>query len=104
LRNPLAVMNNSVYFLKTKLATAFGEAGLDPKLDKHLHILESEIVKSNVIIRDVLDFARNRAISAAPQKMDELVEQAIERIQFPPNVSLNKKLGLNGTEVMVDED
>jgi len=104
LRNPLAVMNNSVYFLKTKLAAAAGEAGLDPKLDKHIHILESEIVKSNMIIRDVLDFARNRALNATAQKMDELVEKAIERIQFPPNVSLQKSLGLNGSEVVVDED
>ena len=104
LRNPLAVMNNSVYFLKTKLATAAGAAGMDPKLDKHLHILESEIIKSNAIIRDVLDFSRNRALNASPQKMDELVEKSIERIQVPPNVTLNKALGLNGTEAMVDED
>src|SRR6185436_9249728 len=58
LRNPLAVMNNSVYFLKTKLMAAAGAAGLDSKLDKHIRILESEIIKSNMIIRDVLDFAR----------------------------------------------
>jgi signal transduction histidine kinase len=104
LRNPLAVMNNSVYYLKTKLVNAAGAEGLDPKLDKHIHILESEIVKSNAIIRDVLDFARNRALNASPQKMDELVEKSIERIQVPPSVSLNKQLGLNGTEAMVDED
>ena len=37
------------------------------------------------------------ALTASPHKVDELVEKAIERIQLPPNVSLNKKLGLNGT-------
>lgn len=104
LRNPLAVMNNSIYFLKTKLLAAAGEAGLDAKLDKHLHILEGEIVKSNTIIRDILDFARNRALNAAPHKIDELVEKAIERIQIPSTVTLQKNLGLNGTEAMVDED
>src|SRR5438552_13696942 len=104
LRNPLAVMNNSIYFLKTKLLAAAGEAGLDVKLAKHLQILEGEVVKSNTIIRDILDFARNRPLNAAPQKMDELVEKAIERIQFPPNVTLNKSLGLNGTEALVDAD
>lgn len=104
LRNPLAVMNNSVYFLKTKLNAAGGSNGTDPKLQKHLQILETEIVKSNAIIRDVLDFARNRALHASAQRMDELVEKAIERIQFPPNVTLQKRLGLNGTEVVVDED
>ena len=104
LRNPLAVMNNSVYFLKTKLVGAAGKTGLDPKLDKHLHILETEIVKSNAIIRDVLDFSRNRALNASLHNMDELAEKAIERIQFPAGVALQKSLGLNGTRVMVDED
>src|SRR5581483_7633180 len=66
LRNPLAVMNNSVYFLKTKLLPA----AQDPKIEKHLTILEGEIGKSNTIIRDVLDFARNRPLNALPQKID----------------------------------
>jgi len=104
LRNPLAVMNNSVYFIKTKLGAAAGEAGLDSKIDKHIHILENEIIKSNAIIRDVLDFARNRALNAAPRKIDELVEKALERIQFPPDVVPAKKLTLGDLEVPVDED
>jgi signal transduction histidine kinase len=103
LRNPLAVMNNSVYFLKTKLAGT-GKGGIDPKIEKHLNIVEGEIVKSNTIIRDVLDFVRNRAINASPHKLDELVAQAIERIQIPTGVSLSKALTLGPTEVMVDED
>src|SRR5205823_3191399 len=53
---------------------------------------------------DVLDFARNRALNAAPHKMDELLEKAIERIQVPAGVALNKQLRLNGTEVMLDDD
>ncbi len=104
LRNPLAVMNNSVYFLKTKLLAAAGEAGLDNKMEKHIRILESEIVKSNMIIRDILDFARNRALNTSTQKVDELVEKAIERIQLPPHVTVKKALGLPGGEAVLDED
>ncbi len=103
LRNPLAVMNNSVYFLKSKLTTAAAGA-LDPKLEKHLQIIEGEIAKSNTIIRDILDFARNRALSAASHKMDEMVEKAIERIQIPTGVSLVKQLTLADLEVVFDED
>jgi signal transduction histidine kinase len=99
LRNPLAVMNNAVYLLKTKLAQE-----TDPKISKHLNIIESEIVKSNAIIRDVLDFSRNRALNLSAQKLDELVEKAIERIQFPPNVGLKKDLQLGDTQVPLDED
>ncbi len=125
LRNPLAVMNNSVYFIKTKLAgllnqsqPEFGllsppfpnrdETGLGDdgriKVQKHLGIIESEIIKSNAIIRDVLDFSRNRALNAAPRKIDELLEKAIERIQIPADVALDKQLTLPEVEVPVDED
>ncbi len=104
LRNPLAVMNNSVYFLKTKLSAAAGETGLEEKIVKHFKILETEIVKSNMIIRDVLDFARNRPLNAAPHKVDELLEKAIERIQIPVDVELKKELRLGDLEVVLDED
>jgi signal transduction histidine kinase len=99
LRNPLAVMNNAVYLLKTKLAQE-----TDPKVAKHLNIIEGEIVKSNAIIRDVLDFSRNRALTLTPQTLDELVEKAIERIQMPANVSLKKDLQLGNLQVPLDED
>jgi signal transduction histidine kinase len=99
LRNPLAVMNNAVYLLKAKLAQT-----TDPKISKHLNIIETEIGKSNNIIRDVLDFSRNRALHLSPQKVDEMVEKALERIQFPPNVGLKKDLQLGETQVPLDED
>jgi len=104
LRNPLAVMNNSVYFIKTKLMAAAGEAGLDPKIEKYLKMIESEITKSNTIIRDILDFSRNRALITKMVMFDELVTQAIERITFPPGVGLKKELQLGTTEIPVDED
>jgi signal transduction histidine kinase len=106
LRNPLAVMNNSIYFLKTKLVALLNPADTDqdPKIQKHLNIIESEIAKSNTIIRDVLDFSRQRALKLTPQKVDELVAKAIERIQFPPNVGHKQDLQLGGIEVPLDED
>jgi signal transduction histidine kinase len=105
LRNPLAVMNNSIYYLKTKLQAALSETSeLDPKVEKHIKIIESEIVKSNAIIRDVLDFSRNRALNAAPYRMDELVEKALERIQMPQEIALSKELTLGAIETLVDED
>lgn len=114
LRNPLAVMNNSVYLLKGKLlkttagsdptSSKGSDPAVDPKIEKHLNVIESEIVKSNAIIRDVLDFARNRALNAVPKKIDELVSHAIERIQIPAEVKLAKNLTLGDMEVPVDED
>jgi HAMP domain-containing protein len=44
IRNPLAVMNNSIYFIKTKLGT-----NVEPKIAKHMSIIESEIRQANGI-------------------------------------------------------
>ena len=57
-----------------------------------------------MIIRDILDFTRNRALNLAPHNVDEMVEKAIERIQFPANVLLSKDLQLGAVEVPLDED
>src|SRR5262249_10099383 len=46
----------------------------------------------------------NRALNLSTQKIDELVEKAIERIQLPSGVALFKDLGLAGVQVPVDED
>lgn len=115
LRNPLAVMNNSVYYIKTRLAelltpgagasvAAATAPEVPAKVAKHLSILETEIDKSNKIIRDILDFARSRPLNTQPLRVDELVSQAIERIQIPTDVQVEKQLGLNGTEALLDED
>jgi signal transduction histidine kinase len=63
LRNPLAVMNNSAYFLKAKLG-----AGADPKVEKHLGILASEIARADGMIAEML--AYSRPVEAKPAEAD----------------------------------
>jgi len=47
LRNPLAIISNSLYFIRTKLGA--GGAELDPKVAKHMGIIESEVKHSNEV-------------------------------------------------------
>ncbi|HEX9023989.1 MAG TPA: histidine kinase dimerization/phospho-acceptor domain-containing protein, partial [Geobacteraceae bacterium] len=54
LRNPLGVMNNAVYFLKTMVADG------DETVKEYLDIIEQEIDNSQLIITDLLDFSRAR--------------------------------------------
>ncbi len=54
LRNPMAVINNSAYFVRAKL----GSANLDPKVEKHLKIIESEIARADGLITDILAYSR----------------------------------------------
>lgn len=53
LRNPLAVMNNSIHFLKAKLGV-----GADPKVAKHLGILADEIARVDGMIGEMLAYSR----------------------------------------------
>ena len=59
IRNPLAVINNSIYFIKTKLG-AVGEP--DAKITKHIKIIESEIQQANGIINEILTYSRQREL------------------------------------------
>ena len=52
LRNPLNIISTSVYYLRRVLA------GDHPKANEHFDILEEEIVRSQRIISNLLDFSR----------------------------------------------
>ena len=54
LRNPLGVMSNAVYYLKTVMPDA------DENVKEYLDIIKSEINNSERIISDLLDFSRTK--------------------------------------------
>jgi signal transduction histidine kinase len=74
LRNPLGVMTNAVYYLRTVLA--------DPPeaVNDYLGILHDQIQLSEKIVRDLLDFARIRPPSPAPTDLRDLAETQLTRI------------------------
>jgi signal transduction histidine kinase len=74
LRNPLGVMTNAVYYLRTVL--------VDPPeaVSDYLGILHNQIQLSEKIVRDLLDFARIRPPSPAPTDVRDLAETQLTRI------------------------
>ncbi|MBI5630283.1 MAG: hypothetical protein HY921_05310 [Elusimicrobia bacterium] len=99
LRNPLAVINNSGYFLKAKL-----EAGgsLDPKVRKHLDIIASEVARADALISDIVSWARPVQFELVPLPLKPCVEQALSRYHFPQNIRVEKKIGAGACEVPMD--
>ncbi len=85
IRNPLAIISNSLYFIKTKLGA--GGAALDPKIAKHIGIIEGEVKHSNDVIEEMLAFTRNREMAPAPMAMNSLVNDVAGNYQFPPTVT-----------------
>jgi len=98
LRNPLGVIKNAAYFIKTRIGTE------DPKLVKHLNIMEREINNSNKIISDLLGFSRARPPAISPQNINRIVENSLEVVEVPENVKVVKELGADLPNVMTDPD
>jgi len=85
LRNPLAIISNSLYFVKTKLAA--GGAALDPKIAKHIGIIESEVKHSNDVIEEMLAFTRAREMKPSSVSVNAALRDAASSYTFPPSVT-----------------
>jgi signal transduction histidine kinase len=100
LRNPLAVINNSAYFLKTKL----GQDGrLDPKVDKHLGIVVSEIARTDKMISDILTYSRKVEPKLQKLPVNPVVEAALAALAVPDKVKVKKELSKDKPEGEIDE-
>ena len=99
LRNPLAVINNSAYFLKRKLGS---EGRLDPKVEKHLGIVTEEIARVDRMITDILSTSRPIAVKPEPYALNDFVKEALKAWPPPKGVALARKLCRENPQVALD--
>jgi signal transduction histidine kinase len=89
LRNPLAVINNSAYFLKTKL----GQSGsLDAKVEKHLGIVVSEIQRTDKMIADILTYSRPMQVTPGTVALGAIVQAQLAAMAMPSTIKVEKKV------------
>lgn len=86
LRNPLAVINNSAYFLRTRLGND------DPKVARHLEIIEREVQTANKIITDLMAFVRVTDLERSPVEINALILDALTRVEVPEHVHVETRL------------
>lgn len=96
LRNPLAVINSAVYYLK------FIQPDADEKIKKYLGIIDDEVHNSDKIISDLLDFARIKSMEREPVKVPQLVYQTLERFPVPSSIEVDLDLPADLPPVFVD--
>ncbi len=101
IRNPLAVINNSIYFIKTKNNAV---PAPDPKVAKHISIIESEIRQANGIIDEILGFARTRELNPKIMRLNSYLEDLTMSFPVPPHVELVKSLAPENPVVSIDPD
>ncbi len=83
LRNPLAVMESSLFLLRQHLGA---EVAARPEVAKHLDRVSGEIVRANKTIHDLLDLARNRPPQRKATVLRPLVDSAEAASLLPPGV------------------
>ncbi|MBI4351578.1 MAG: HAMP domain-containing protein [Elusimicrobia bacterium] len=101
IRNPLAVINNSIYFIKTKTNA---QASPEPKVVKHIAIIESEIRQANGIIDEILGFARTRELNPKLVHLNSYLEDLTMSFPVPPHIELVKSFAPENPTVNIDTD
>jgi two-component system, NtrC family, sensor histidine kinase HydH len=75
LRNPLGVMESSLYILK-------GRVGEDERARKHVDRIADQLGIANSIIKDLLDMIRDRPLSSARLRLRDVLEAAASQLQL----------------------
>jgi two-component system, NtrC family, sensor histidine kinase HydH len=83
LRNPLAIVDSSLFLLRQR----FVQIGLDDAhLLKHLNKMQCEVRRATKIISDLLELARNRPPRCQPVTAASVIQRAIEAALLPVGV------------------
>lgn len=83
LRNPLGVMSNALYFLKSLQPDA------DDMVKEYLDIINQEIENAGGIITDILNFSQTRTPKIMPTEPHLLVSRSLEKCLVPENISIS---------------
>jgi PAS domain S-box-containing protein len=86
LRNPLGVMSNAVYFLKSVLTDA------DDITREYLDIIQSEIMDADRIVEDLLDSVRVKPPHPETVSLAPLLEQSLAKCAIPESVTVRLEI------------
>jgi signal transduction histidine kinase len=98
LRNPLGIIESSLFLLRHRL----GELGVaDAQVDKHHDKILRQVKHCGQTITNLLDLARERPATRRTGKLLPIVESAMEQAALPPTVKLSFAIP---AELSVDAD
>jgi two-component system sensor histidine kinase HydH len=81
LRNPLGVIETSLYILR-------GRVGQDERAAKHLDRIAEQLQIANGIISNLLDMIRSQPLAKETVRLGDVVKGAAESVKRPPGVTL----------------
>jgi signal transduction histidine kinase len=86
LRNPLGVMQSSLYILRKRV-------GEDARMQRHVEKIDSQIRVCDDIIRNLLELARNTPPRREPIDFVALFDEAVEAATLPAHVVVQTEIG-----------
>ena len=98
IRNPLGVMQTSIYLIENKTA------GLDESLCKAIKRIKQSIGRCDNIIHELLDFARGIDLDSKPTQVDHWLGLLIEEQNPPDSVTIDFQPGLGDFRTSLDQD
>jgi signal transduction histidine kinase len=98
LRTPLSAIKGSGYFLRSLLKDM-----PEPRIIKHLNIIDSEIFSADRIISDVLFFGRMRPPMPAQNDINATVGEALNGMLIRNNIELVYARGAGLPPVVIDD-
>ena len=101
IRNPLAVINNSIFFIKTKLGK---EGEVEPKISRHISIIQSEVKQANSIIDEILTYSRSRELKLEVMSVNFFLEELLSIYPFPSHIEVVKNFDARDPIVNIDPD
>jgi PAS domain S-box-containing protein len=96
LRNPLGVINNSVYYLKMIQPEA------NEKIKKYHAMIEQEVHNAAKIVGDLLDYARVILTDPKPGSVPGMVEHTLSRFPVPVSIPVSLEIPADLPHVYAD--
>jgi len=98
LRNPLSVIQNSVYYLKTHIQTD------NPKIEKYFRIMDEEVEIAHKIIDDFLTFTKGRPLDLRSVNVNNIIKKVIDLIRIPEDIEITLDVQKDLPDIRVDRD
>lgn len=97
IRNPLGVIRSSAFYLSVA-----SKGKLSGRLERHLAIIDGQVVLAEAIIRSLLDFAQGRPAERHPCRLAEIVDRAVVRAKLATGVKLKVSIPAELPDINVD--
>ncbi len=96
LRNPLAVISNAVYFLRTLLSDA------DETVAEYLEMISGEVQRAAKIVSDLLDFSRAKPAERVQAAVPQLISEVLHRKRPPDGITVKTDIPPDLPDIVVD--